>query len=352
MRSVGFYPASLRALVAASTWRHDKKPVLWIVKDTDEMYRAEEDLLSFLKPEHVKIFPPYDVRPYQDDSPSKEIMARRISTLHALLTKSAAIVIAPLTAIVGFTMGKIDLLSSIVTIKALEEIDRQNLSLTLIRMGYTREALVDDVSQFSIRGSVMDIFSPGMNAPVRLDLFGDELVALKNFDVQTQRTRGTLLSAEILPASEVLLDYSHMKNARTPIRRMGDANTRFIIEDMEQGIHTPGIESYLVHFYEKPSTIFDYLPGNAVILGPDPVETGFLWDESFDACVHGYNRALTRQRVYVVPEDSMIKKADLALQMAGFDRQISTSACRVGGHLRPSASQIRDAVLQIGGCSL
>ena len=101
--SVGFYPASLQALVAASIWRHDKKPVLWIAKDTDEMYRAEEDLLCFLKPEHVKIFPPYDVRPYQDDSPSKEIMARRITTLHALLTGTAAIVIAPLQAILGFT---------------------------------------------------------------------------------------------------------------------------------------------------------------------------------------------------------------------------------------------------------
>ena len=331
LSSVGFYPLSLQALVAASIWRHDKKPVLWIVKDTDEMYRAEEDLLCFLKPEHVKIFPPYDVRPYQDDSPSKEIMACRIATLHSLLTGAAALVVAPLSAILGFTMGKEDLLTSIVTIKAGKEIDRQDLSLALIRMGYTREALVDDVSQFSIRGSVMDIFSPGMSAPVRLDLFGDELVGLKQFDVQTQRTRGTLPSVDILPGSEVLLDYAHMKNARTPLRRMGDANTRFIIEDMEQGIHTPGIESYLVHFYEKPSTIFDYLSRNAVIFGPDLGETGFLWDENFDSYVHGYERALTRQRVYVAPEEALVKKSDLAEHMAGFERQISTSLAQTGG---------------------
>src|SRR5208337_3093802 len=175
--SAGFYPASLQALIAASIFRREKKPVLWIVKSADDMYKAEEDVLCFLKPEHVRIFPPYDVRPYQDDSPSKEIMASRITALYALLTGPASVVITPLQAVLGFTMGKGDLISSIISLKAGTEIEREDFSLRLVRMGYTREALIDDVGQFSIRGSVMDIFSPGMEEPVRLDMFGDEIVA-------------------------------------------------------------------------------------------------------------------------------------------------------------------------------
>ncbi|HVN70641.1 MAG TPA: CarD family transcriptional regulator, partial [Desulfomonilia bacterium] len=328
--SVGFYPPSLQALAASSKLLVHKAPVLWIVKGTDDMYRAQEDLLCFLRPEQVRIFPPYDVRPYQDDSPSKEIMASRITTLHALLAGPPCVVIAPLMAIVSFTIGRGDLSSNVLTLNAGSELERNDLTSRLVRMGYSREALLDDVSQFSIRGSVMDIFSPGMDAPVRLDMFGDEVVAIKEFDLATQRTRKTLLSAEILPAGEVLLDYPHMKNARAHIRRMADANTRFIIDDMEQGIHTPGIESFLALFYEKPSTLFDYLPKDAVIMGPDPVETGTLWDETFNSYIHGYERALTRQRVFLLPEEALISKADLAARMAGFKEQVSTSLAETG----------------------
>jgi transcription-repair coupling factor (superfamily II helicase) len=88
-------------------------------------------------------------------------------------------------------MGRSDLLGSIAFIKTGDELDREELSLRLVRMGYIREALVDDVGQFSIRGSVMDVFSPGMKSPVRIDLFGDEITAIKEFDVQTQRTRSS-----------------------------------------------------------------------------------------------------------------------------------------------------------------
>jgi transcription-repair coupling factor (superfamily II helicase) len=323
--SAGFYPASLQALIAASIFRREKSPVLWIVKSADDMYKAEEDVLCFLKPEHVRIFPPYDVRPYQDDSPSKEIMAKRITALYTLLTGTASVVITPLQAVLGFTMGKGDLFSSIISLKTGMEMDREDFSLRLVRMGYTREALVDDVGQFSIRGSVMDIFSPGMEEPVRLDMFGDEIVAIKGFDVQTQRTRKVYAEANILPGGEVLLDYPHMKNARALLRRMGEPGSRFIIEDMEQGIHTPGIESYLALFYEKPSTIFDYLPKKTVIMCPDPVETLTLWDEAFNSSVHGYERALTRQKVFLTPEETIISKTDLAKHLAGFDRRISTS---------------------------
>jgi transcription-repair coupling factor (superfamily II helicase) len=86
-RSIGYYPHALRALVAACILRNTRAPVLWIVENADKMYQAQEDLLCFLRPNQVAIFPPYDVRPYQDDSPSREIMAHRISTLHRLVER-------------------------------------------------------------------------------------------------------------------------------------------------------------------------------------------------------------------------------------------------------------------------
>jgi len=332
--NVGFLPPSLQALIAASIFRKDNRTLLWIVRNTDEMYRAEEDLLCFLKPEHVRLFPPYDVRPYQDDSPSREIMAERIATLSDLAAGTSLIVVSPLNAALGYTLGKKDLLESIASIQTGGEVNRDELAFRLVRMGYTREPLIDDVGQFSIRGSVMDIFSPGMKSPVRIDLFGDEVIAIKEFNVQTQRTRKTLHGAFVLPAGEVLVDHGHVKNARPVMRKMVGADTSFLIEDMEQGIHTPGIESYLVLFYENPATIFDFLPGSAAVLGPDAVEAGAIWEEAFKSYAHGYERALSRQKAHVVPENVTLGKNDLNRHMGSFPVRVSTSPAETPEVLR------------------
>ncbi len=116
-----------------------------------------------------------------------------------------------------------------------------------------------------------------------------------------------------------------MKNARPAMRKMTDANARYLIEDMEQGIHTPGIESYLVLFYEKASTIFDFLPSQAALLGPDDVEAAAMWDEVFASYAHGHERALSRQRVHVTPDDIIMGKDELVTRMGGFKTRISAS---------------------------
>jgi len=325
VQSIGLYPPSLRALAAAAILARKKVPVLWIVEDTDEMYQAQEDLLCFLRPGQVEIFPPYDVRPYQDDSPSREIMARRIRTLSLILKKEPVVVVAPLQATLGFTIGKEDFMDSIIDLKPGADLDREDLSGRLVRMGYTREALIDDVGQFSIRGSVMDIYSPGMEVPVRLDMFGDTVTDMKQFDIITQRSRKPVLFAQVLPANEVLLNFSHMKNARAQLRRMPEADTSFLIEDLEQGIYPPGIESYLALFYEKPSTIWDHMPRQSVLISPDSRDLGEKWDEVYGTFLHGYERAAARQKPSLAPEEVIMGREQLIKMLNVFPSRISTS---------------------------
>lgn len=351
VQSVGFLPASLQALVAACTVMRDRNTLLWITEGTDAMYTAEEDLLCFLRPDSIRLFPPYDVRPYQDDSPSKEIMAQRIATLHAVLGGGPLVVVAPIQAVLGYTMSRSDLAEAVITVNPGLSMDREELSHRLVRMGYSREALVDDVGQFSTRGSVMDIFSPGMESPVRLDMLGDEIVAMKAFDVRTQRTRTSLSSCTILPAGEVLLDSRHIKNARPLLRRLGEDRARYLIEDMEQGIHTPGIESFLPLFYERHTCLLDYLPAGSVVMCPDPVEAGTLWEETFAASSRGFERAQALERPALRPEEVMIGKEKLLSLREQSGRVISTTladaplSVRVG-HPDARAQQARggDAV--------
>ncbi|MEA3222122.1 MAG: hypothetical protein U9P49_03005, partial [Thermodesulfobacteriota bacterium] len=106
--SIGTLPSSLKAMVVAGIFNSKKCPVLWIVSDTDEMYRTVDDLNLFIDTGDVCGFIPYDVRPYEEDSPSKEVVSKRISVLHGLLKGRPLVVVAPIDAITSSTIGKQD----------------------------------------------------------------------------------------------------------------------------------------------------------------------------------------------------------------------------------------------------
>lgn len=338
--AVGFAPASLQALTAACSLRLHAASVLWLVEDSDTMDRAEDDLLCFLTPDEVYTFPPYDVRPYQDDSPSKEILARRIAALDALAGKRPVVVVAPLNAVAGYTLSQKALAEHTIEIRQHDWIDRDGLASRLVRMGYTREALIEDVGQFSIRGSVMDVFSPGMKEPVRLDMFGDEVAAMKVFDVRTQRTTRFVGSARILPAREIILDAAGVKHARPLLKRLGENRVRHLIEDIEQAIHPPGLEMYLALFSEDPGTLFDAFRRDACVMAPDNEEIGEAWERIRGEYERGFDKAASHGKAYPSPETVMVPARRVEESLARFARRVSTSASGTARELSFSSASM------------
>ncbi|HQA70153.1 MAG TPA: transcription-repair coupling factor [Deltaproteobacteria bacterium] len=325
VRSIGALPLSLQALVVACVFRQGQKSVLWIAENTEEMYQIQENLSVFLDEDLIRIYQNLDVRPYQDDSPSREVSARRISLLFSLLSGSPGVFVAPFDSLLLPVMPPGDLVGSAIHLAVDRDVDRDALAERLVRMGYTREALIDDIGQFSIRGSVVDIFSPGMDEPVRIDLFGDTITSIKTFRLATQRSGGQLGSVTILPAGEILLDMSHVRNARPWLRRMKGSSMGELITDIEQGISPPGIESYLPLFYEKPATVFDYLPSGTLIAGPDPFTLDTWYEKTYAVFAHAYEKLGDRKGGYLPPESFLAAKEDVTGAAGGTEVRISTS---------------------------
>ena len=69
-------------------------------------------------------------------------------------------------------------------------------------MGYSREDIVEGEGQFSIRGGILDVFSPNMENPLRIEFFDDETDSIRTFDPYTQRSIEKLSEARIIPATE------------------------------------------------------------------------------------------------------------------------------------------------------
>ena len=85
------------------------------------------------------------------------------------------------------------------TIAAGEALDREALLEHLAAVGYERVATVSEVGQWSVRGGIVDVFSPARPTPVRIELFGDEVESIRSFDPETQRSIEPLGLIALLP---------------------------------------------------------------------------------------------------------------------------------------------------------
>ena len=87
----------------------------------------------------------------------------------------------------------------LLTIAAGEGVDREALVEHLAAVGYERVGTVTEVGQWSVRGGIVDLFSPARSSPVRLELNGDEVESIRAFDPSTQRSTESLPSVAVLP---------------------------------------------------------------------------------------------------------------------------------------------------------
>lgn len=86
-----------------------------------------------------------------------------------------------------------------------DTLDLDEVAEGLCDLGYQRQAAVGGRGEFSLRGGLLDVFSPHEDRPVRIELFDDEVETIKRFDCTTQRSRGSIPRCECLPAREFLL---------------------------------------------------------------------------------------------------------------------------------------------------
>lgn len=239
---------------------------------------ATEEALKFFAPDlEVITFPAWDCLPYDRVSPNSDIVAERMTALGTLLseTDKPRIILSTVNAVLQYVPGKALVANSLFRLKLGDSINSEDIARYLVANGFSRIGTVMDIGEFAIRGGLIDIFPPGYENPVRLDLFGSKLDGIRTFDPVSQKSIGQLDEVAFTAASEFLLDDEAVSNFRTHYRALfGPVKSSDILyESVTEKRKMAGMEHWLPLFQGNLLTLFDYLPDAAIMLDHLVVES-------------------------------------------------------------------------------
>ncbi len=197
---------SSKAMFLTGLFEKSGQSIFVITPDSETADTLLTDLrfFSWLSASHPAIFsfPYWEILPYDTIPPHTEITHIRMSGYRALLSGTQGIYVIPANSIIQRVITPVILKRVVKKLHTGMEIEKDALAAHLVDIGYEPSDLVISRGTFSLRGGIVDIFSPGEDNPVRLEFFGDTIESLRSFDPQTQRSVRQIDSVIIMPAKE------------------------------------------------------------------------------------------------------------------------------------------------------
>mgnify|MGYP004500846197 FL=1 len=181
----------------------DGCPYTVIVLSDEEKAKKMLEEYRFLE-ENVCFYPAKDFLFYQADIHGKELVRERIEAIRMMLEKGkdGVTIITTFDAFMDKMVSKENLQKQIMTLKAGDVVDLEQLICQISGLGYDREAQIDGPGQFAVRGGILDIYPLTEELPIRMEFWGDEIDSIRTFDVDSQRSVENLQEITIYPGDE------------------------------------------------------------------------------------------------------------------------------------------------------
>ncbi len=224
-------------------------------------------------------FPSKEMIYYDVDAAGRDVEYRRIRALWEW--EKGGIMVASVDSLMQYTLPADHFINSRIELKPGDVWDLSELKQKLVMMGYTNSSEVDGIGLFSSRGGIIDIFSPGMKLPVRVEFFDDEVDSVRVFDWETQRSVENVESAVILPAKESLMTNDEHNKLVKKLKSLkdefpDDMTISRELEKAENNIIFPSIDKYIKYVYDKIPTLMEYCHDATVfIVDPERIKERF-----------------------------------------------------------------------------
>lgn len=271
-----------KAHLIYSLFCEKKENILVICPSEFEAKTLSLDLKFFAEGD-VLFFPSKDYVFYDVDTVSRSGSAERLSVCAALaLNEKKYITVAGIEAVMQFCAEYERFKNSVLKFTIGKEFDIDNLLENLAQMGYVREDMVEGVGQFSLRGGILDVFSPNYPEPVRVEFFDNETDSIRFFDIEKQTTIEKINEASICACREIIYSkddkeriLSDLRNELIKLKRKKSdisaaiENLNADIEKFKEKYYFASIDKYVHLIYSKIPSVIDYFNKNSLIFIDD-----------------------------------------------------------------------------------
>ncbi len=314
--------AGLRLLEAGS----GRRTLLAVAVDEEEADLLARDLAFFLGaggpagPAVVRV-PADPVLPYDDLSPDRGLEMDRLAALARLHLSGAGVraVVVSARALARRHVPRPELERNLELLGKGATVDRDGLARRLTEIGYARVPLVEDPGTFAVRGSVVDVWSPLHERPVRLELFGDEVESARAFEPGTQRSLGDVDELVVVQAREAPFTVSGKAAAVRTVRELAEkvdrptSKVREVIDAIESGTPFFGMEALLPGFHEGALvTLLAHLPASPALLVDDPEGVERALSELDAELDREHAAALRRDELALPPGAHFLRAAEVS----------------------------------------
>jgi transcription-repair coupling factor (superfamily II helicase) len=302
------------ALSQSNTKEFNDLPHLVVCAKSSDAWCFIQSLQFFDSQRNCLLLPHFDVSPYSGLYPKNQILADRMRFLfEAQKSKPGSLFVAPVGSLLQKTLPFNALSNRTVTLRKNLELP-ENISDVLNDWGYSATAIVEDVGQYSVRGGILDVFSPAHDTPLRIELFGETVESIRSFSASDQRTISELSEAFVIPCREVIWQEDHLEDLIKKFkathlgRNVDAAETEEALWALTRKNRFDGIDFLLPCFYSGLANPLDHFSSSLNIWLVDPIEISRHADQIQEEMVAEFQTS-TRQLVRPSP-DSMFQKFD------------------------------------------
>jgi transcription-repair coupling factor (superfamily II helicase) len=224
----------------------------------------------------IHLYPAWELQPLAQLSPPADVQAAQIAALYALARTPAPIVVTSTQALMQRTLARAVLAGSIVRIATAERVDLDLLVDALVSAGYQRVPQTEEPGDFSVRGGIIDAFSPLYRDPIRFELEDDLVTSIRRFDADSQRSAGAMDEAIIVRTrfiAPAALKEKKLRDAvavRAADLGIGHKQADELAAQLESGLLFPGVELLTAYLHGGLESVFDHLPDAAIAWLVDP----------------------------------------------------------------------------------
>jgi transcription-repair coupling factor (superfamily II helicase) len=323
----GLVAGSTRALVLAALQRETRKRFAIVTQSNRDLEPWEGDLrfwycaLAGRKncESEVLVLPSSESDPYAGSSPHPDTLERRALALWRLAQHSQDFVLLTARALSRRTVTPDEIRSAGALLERGETHSPEMLVDRLVAAGYVREDPVGAVGEFSMRGGILDVWSPGQERPVRIEFFGDDIDSIRAFDPESQLSTTQLNEIELVPMREVVVhsqDFSDWADAAR--ERWSDPRYSRALRDRtvfaDEGEGFAGWEWLMPIVRQRSASIFDYLD-DAVLIIDEPSSVDTYLGEVYQTLVDRHAETDAADDIAVEPRELYLTAEELRAKL-------------------------------------